>query len=1148
MSCDIDIVTGEVFQQNIDIDLPGVIDVTLSRSYSTTLRKQCSVLGFGWSHSLEIRAKTNEQAVSLHEGYDSDTEYPWDQCDGFKGPRVRQESWKLSLFFPDGSERHFAKISPTEDTYYLIRDQDPHGNAISFAYERGRLVLISTPEGRKVQFIYTAAGFLDRITLVHTFLQQTPLILIHYHMGVNGDLIAVTDYRGFSQAYEYADHLLVAYQNRTGGKVYYAYDRAGRCCRSWQDDEKQIRVLDYDGIRLATLHTDSYGGRTLQRLNNGGLIVEQIDALGYSRQMHHDDNGGFIAMTDEIGLIGETTTYDPVTRQIWEREAGGGEIATEFDELGRVVHMGRPPKSFRTYSYDEHGNLAAITTPDGSTWKLEYDERGQLMCATDANGYTVKQESSQTGDHVRVSDVLGTLEEQEFDTFGNLILYKDAAGQSIRFAYEGPDCFCTETLSDGRTTHYKFDGERNLIELTDPLGNTQRFEHDRFGTVIGEWDATGSVARFEYDKEYNLCRLINKKGEIFESVYDMVGNEIERRFFDGHVQRFAYDARGRRRSMVDGTGGVTRFDYDDADRVIRQVLPDGTVQEFEWDTADHVTRITAEKPSVLGLESQSLVLVYNDDDLITREEHDDYWIERDYDSSGHLMAIRDSWGTATLYRRSVNYDLVAIQEAGRTFECRWNAGGYLQEIVYPNGMRQVFTTDTWGRVTERTMLGKDRAVLAQRLFRYDRGDHLVEISDSRGGILHYAYDQLGRLIRVADAGGTALERYSYDADDNLKESHRGRTEIASGDRITATNGWRLEYDEAGKLISRARAAEYWQFEYDGDDQLIRVLKNGAIVAQYAYDLLNRRMRKSIQKGESLFLYDGYFALRAERRDGTLVRHVYLPGLDIPLACYIGDCWYYYSFDQLGTLTEVWTEQGELCCLLNKESYGTNREVTLVYGRQIDIPFLFPGQYYDEETALCYNTFRYYNPETASYISPDPLSILARLNHYTYPRDPLTWIDPDGLLDLEFTCKNTKKCNWDKMNCAKWIAQLKVEKLNRELENRQLKKCEKCKRSKQRQYYKNKCGGKLKSTHQIDHLHDLQGGGADKCCRNLVSIPSNINNCLGSAIRRTLNSVNKIIPKGTRISIKGCSGGKCKNKEKQFVRPPKQNCRSAKPVC
>ncbi|MEE4688446.1 RHS repeat-associated core domain-containing protein, partial [Pseudomonas alliivorans] len=36
---------------------------------------------------------------------------------------------------------------------------------------------------------------------------------------------------------------------------------------------------------------------------------------------------------------------------------------------------------------------------------------------------------------------------------------------------------------------------------------------------------------------------------------------------------------------------------------------------------------------------------------------------------------------------------------------------------------------------------------------------------------------------------------------------------------------------------------------------------------------------------------------------------------------------------------------------------------------------FQGQYFDEETGLHYNTFRYYDPEVGRFITQDPIGLL-----------------------------------------------------------------------------------------------------------------------------------------------------------------------------
>ncbi|ENO0460352.1 RHS domain-containing protein [Salmonella enterica] len=60
------------------------------------------------------------------------------------------------------------------------------------------------------------------------------------------------------------------------------------------------------------------------------------------------------------------------------------------------------------------------------------------------------------------------------------------------------------------------------------------------------------------------------------------------------------------------------------------------------------------------------------------------------------------------------------------------------------------------------------------------------------------------------------------------------------------------------------------------------------------------------------------------------------------------------------------------------------------------PLRFQGQYFDEESGLHYNRYRYYEPESGRYISADPIGLAGGLNLYAYAPNPLSWIDPLGL--------------------------------------------------------------------------------------------------------------------------------------------------------
>ncbi|HYL97687.1 MAG TPA: RHS repeat-associated core domain-containing protein, partial [Blastocatellia bacterium] len=64
--------------------------------------------------------------------------------------------------------------------------------------------------------------------------------------------------------------------------------------------------------------------------------------------------------------------------------------------------------------------------------------------------------------------------------------------------------------------------------------------------------------------------------------------------------------------------------------------------------------------------------------------------------------------------------------------------------------------------------------------------------------------------------------------------------------------------------------------------------------------------------------------------------------------------------------------------------------------ETECPIRFQGQWHDDESGLCYNRFRYYEPATGSYLSPDPTGLRGGCRPYGYVHDPLGWIDPSGL--------------------------------------------------------------------------------------------------------------------------------------------------------
>lgn len=108
--------------------------------------------------------------------------------------------------------------------------------------------------------------------------------------------------------------------------------------------------------------------------------------------------------------------------------------------------------------------------------------------------------------------------------------------------------------------------------------------------------------------------------------------------------------------------------------------------------------------------------------------------------------------------------------------------------------------------------------------------------------------------------------------------------------------------------------------------------------------------------------------------------------------YLPDSLAYFHLDHLGTPIEMTDRTGKTVWEATYQAWG---EVETVSG-SMKQPFRFQGQYFDEESGLHYNRFRYYDPSSGRFVSQDQIGLLGGVNLYEYVADPLQWLDPLGL--------------------------------------------------------------------------------------------------------------------------------------------------------
>jgi RHS repeat-associated protein len=110
--------------------------------------------------------------------------------------------------------------------------------------------------------------------------------------------------------------------------------------------------------------------------------------------------------------------------------------------------------------------------------------------------------------------------------------------------------------------------------------------------------------------------------------------------------------------------------------------------------------------------------------------------------------------------------------------------------------------------------------------------------------------------------------------------------------------------------------------------------------------------------------------------------------------------YYIYADHLNTPRLIEDQNRKAVWMWDQtEPFGNNGpdEDPKSMGSRVVFNLRFPGQYFDEELGTFYNYHRNYMPDLNRYVESDPIGIRGGINIYAYVSDPLTQIDPLGLM-------------------------------------------------------------------------------------------------------------------------------------------------------
>ncbi|CAA0260252.1 RHS family protein [Acinetobacter baumannii] len=354
--------------------------------------------------------------------------------------------------------------------------------------------------------------------------------------------------------------------------------------------------------------------------------------------------------------------------------------------------------------------------------------------------------------------------------------------------------------------------------------------------------------------------------------------------------------------------------------------------------------------------------------------------------------------------------------------------------------------------------------LIERLYHYDKTGELTAIRDTRRGNIAYKYDPIGRLLEASSKLGK--ETFSFDPASNIIDSyHSHKAQSYSQTTEEKDYGYnrlvnnvvkeyldqQYQYDAYGQLVRQKTSQGDLNFEWDVYGRMVKS-RNSQYTVEYRYDALGRRIQKRSkhhhtgQEQNIIYGWDGD-TLAYESTEQLTKHYIYEKDSFVPMlqAVYLtpielhqtpdwsdrpynihrdplwktekqgkefDDVWFYHC-DHLGTPQEMTDHTGAVIWKAEYKAWGECKAEKAKSNFFEDSEIIsnnirFQGQYFDQETGLHYNRYRYYSPYVGRFVSKDPIGLLGGNNVYAYAPNPIEWADALGLS----SCKLNKKINID----------------------------------------------------------------------------------------------------------------------------------------
>lgn len=1040
----IDVASGEVLLHQMDVELPGVLPLVLDRTHVSSYRTG-RWFGTSWASTLDQRLEVDRAGACFVGTEGVVLVYPIPMY-GEPTMPVRGPRWPL-VAGPDG----YTIMNPQQGRTLHFATQPNAGIGGGRAFVLP-LKAITDRNGNRIDLVYDGTGTLTEVR--HSG---------GYRIGVettDGRVTALrllsADDRPVLKRFGYTGGRLTEVVNASGSPTRFEYDSAGRMTR-WEDGNGYWYSYTYDhqGRAVAgrgwggyldstlayhdgfTVVRDSLGNETTYHLNERGDIVAEVDPFGNVTKSTWDADGRLLSRTDPLDRT-LSFTYDGVGNMCAVRQPDGAQVRVEYDDLNLPVRVTEADGREWLAEYADRGLLVASRNPEGTSTRYVHDAHGALREVIDAAGARRRFEVDGTGLPIAAVDPLGAVTRYERDAFGRPVAVIDAVGGVTRMGWTLEGLPAWRVLPDGSTEKWLYDGEGNLATYVDALGNSTTYESFVFDKRVAEISVDGSRLEYEYDSELRLTTVRNTQGLTWRYDYDACGNIVREVDFNGRRIGYGYDACAQLVRRVNGAGELTSYSYDELGNLLEERTEDG-VAHFRYDAAGRMIQASNQECDLL--------LHRNHLGNVVAEVCEQRVLSSVYDQMGRRVHRR----TPGLSESRWTYDLAgnatALRIAGREIRFGRDPAGRESRRWVGDAVVIDHQWDAAHRLIAQTVWGApvpgvdDQARLIEHRVRlYTKNGLFDRVSDRSLGTRAYRHDTVGRVLGVSGQG--LYERYQYDLSGNILnatwQNPADRATVADlvGDReyggvlIRRAGNVRYEYDRQGRVVLRQHKRPSskpltWHYHWDARDRLVAVTTPDGSEWRYRYDALGRRISKEGIEGRDRttaefvrYTWDGPILVeQARSRPGCPTETTawdFEPDTFQPIGqirseiaddgsnARINEGFFAIVADTTGAPTELIDEAGDVAWRRHSTVWG---EPISEYGRSVRCELRFPGQYFDDETSLTYNYYRYYDSSVGRYLTPDPLGLTPQPDPYAYVYNPTRLIDPFGLAPYDF--QNTK---------------------------------------------------------------------------------------------------------------------------------------------